>query len=123
MASKTGFYEGMQFFFVPRRMSSPEAVSVRKVGRKWVTLSNGYRFDRTSDMWRHVDGDGYSSPGKLWDTEQDYRRSLRIRGILRAIEEKFRFGNGAELLNLEDVEHAAALLGVDIGGIADAGGH
>jgi hypothetical protein len=111
------FELGMSFFFVPneRRHTSDRHVTVSKIGRRWVTLSDGNRFDRTSDNWRIVDGGGYSSPGRLWDSEQQFKDSQKVREILNAIEQRFRFGREYCNVTLEDAVQAARLLGVEVG--------
>src|SRR5688572_12649095 len=47
--------------------------SVTKVGRKWVHLTGGYRFDESMTL----DGSGYSSPGRVYLSREDYERKVR----------------------------------------------
>jgi hypothetical protein len=111
------FEVGMSFFCAlnERRHTKGGTVSIDKIGRKWVTLSDGNRFDRTSENWRIVDGGGYSSPGRLWDSEQQYRDSQKVREILDAIAQRFHFGSEHCNIALENATQAARLLGVEVG--------
>lgn len=107
---------GIPFFFVPNeRRHAGRRVTVSKIGRRWITLSDGNRFDCTSDDWRIVDGGGYSSPGRLWDSERHFENSQRVREILNAIEHRFRLGREDCNVTLENATEAARLLGVDCG--------
>ena len=48
-----------------------EEVTVERVGRKWLHISNGDRCDRETLL---ADGRGYSPPGKLWQSKDEYDR-------------------------------------------------
>jgi len=112
------FVVGMKFYFVPSdtRWRTCENVTVTKVGRKWVTLSNGFRFDKTSRWWRRTDGSGYSSPGTIWDSEDRYRESLVVSKILDAIRHQLQFSRMDDMkVTATDAIHAAKLLGVEVG--------
>ena len=111
------FAVGMRFWLVlnERRHTKDREVTIAKIGRKWVTLSDGNRFDRTSESWRIVDGGGYSSPGRLWDSKEQYEEDAQVRQIIDAIERKFRFGRDSENVSLENARQAARLLGLEVG--------
>lgn len=73
---------GQELWFVPAesRLREPYATTVAKVGRRWATLSNGYRIDLQNacrpfgECSFSVDGAGFSSPGTCWLTRDDYVR-------------------------------------------------
>lgn len=61
----------------------PEAhLSITKVGRTWVHLSNGERFDPTT---MHVDGGRYASPGRIWLSEAALKRDRTRRRLYQAL--------------------------------------
>jgi hypothetical protein len=88
-------------------------VTVTKVGRRWATLSNGYRLDLTSENWRSLYGEGYSSPGSLWDSEDQYLEYIEVQRIIRKIEKHFSFNSKAQTVSLANAREAARLLGVE----------
>jgi hypothetical protein len=49
-------------------------VLVEKVGRRWITLSNGHRIDVNS--W-YADGGKYTSPGRIYVSQEDYENTTR----------------------------------------------
>lgn len=61
----SAFAVGDKLWMVPsqRYMGDAREVTVTKVGRKWLTLDNGYRAS-AADMW--LDGGGYTSPGSCY---------------------------------------------------------
>jgi hypothetical protein len=106
----------MRFWLVlnEKRHTKDREVTISKIGRKWVTLSDGNRFDRTSENWRNVDGAGYSSPGRLWDSTEQYEEYSLVRQIIDAIQRRFRFGRDSENVSLENARQAARLLGLEV---------
>jgi len=106
---------GAVFFLVwssPRR-GKDSLVTVKKTGRRWATLSNGYRLDLTSENWRSLYGEGYSSPGSLWDSEDQYLEYIEVQRIIRKIEKHFSFNSKAQTVPLANAREAARLLGVE----------
>lgn len=55
--------------------SGVTAVSVKGVGRKWVTLSNGIRFDRSTLVATY--GGSSRSIGKVWIDRDDFETETR----------------------------------------------
>ena len=51
-------------------------IEISKVGRKWVTLKNGYRFEKTKTS---LDGGDYVSPGRIYESKQAYEDELQLR--------------------------------------------
>jgi hypothetical protein len=105
---------GAVFFLVwssPRR-GQDSLVRVTKTGRRWATLSNGYRLDLTSKHWRSLYGEGYSSPGTLWDSEDQYLEYIEVRRIILKIQNQSRIGQ-AQTVSLANAREAARLLGVE----------
>jgi hypothetical protein len=107
---------GAVFFLVwssPRR-GKDGLVTVTKTGRRWATLSNGYRLDLTSKHWRSLYGEGYSSPGTLWDSEDQYLEYIEVRRIILKIQNQPRIGQ-SQTVSLANAREAARLLG--LGGV------
>lgn len=105
---------GAVFFLVwssPRR-GKDSLVTVTKVGRRWATLSNGYRLDLTSKNWRSLYGGGYSSPGRLWDSESQFLEYIEVRRIILKIHSQPLFGQ-VQTVSLANAREAARLLGLE----------
>lgn len=49
--------------------STPEYVSITKVGRKWLELSNRYRAEKET---LKLDGGAYSSPGQCYISKEEF---------------------------------------------------
>lgn len=49
---------------------------VTKVGRVWATLESGDRFDIASGR---LDGKGYASPGRVWESSDEYLRERLLK--------------------------------------------
>lgn len=69
----------MKLFFVPfYRLSIMKYVCVSRVGRRWVYLNNGHRFDPKtySDKPPHLLTDSsFSRPhGTVWNSEEEYQQ-------------------------------------------------
>lgn len=65
-------YEVRQtYWFQGLNRNRSETVTVQSIGRKWVNLSNGHRVAKGSS---YADGGEYSSPGRLWKSEDDLNR-------------------------------------------------
>ena len=69
------FKVGQELFWVDRMRKINRAVTVEKIGRKWVYLSNHHRIDHET---MEADSGGYSSPGKCYLSEQAYLNWLFI---------------------------------------------
>jgi hypothetical protein len=85
-----------------------EKTTVTKVGRKWVTLSNGHRVSREDN---HVDGGNYASPGEVYASKQaylDWLRLLKEWGDFRA--DVHRFLKGPNNVTVEKINQARELL-------------
>lgn len=115
---KQTFVVGQTFWFRPndsRRDKHGYRVSVTKVGRRWVQLTGGMRFDQTSANWRLVDGGQYSSPGRLWESWTHCRDAINVTVIFRRIRDQSPVGSyGCDKISVENALRAAELLGVQI---------
>lgn len=85
-------------------------VTVRKVGRKWVQLSNGYRVDKETGA---ADGGQYFSPGTAYPSKEDWIRKQRRQEawtVLRlVIDQTYSI---PESVDLQSIEDAATALGL-----------
>ena len=66
-------------FTLNRRTPDVRIMEITKVGRRWITIGEGYtatRFDADT-MW--IDGKGYSSPGKIYPSESEYLAQTETR--------------------------------------------
>lgn len=104
---------GQELWFVfsgnhSRRES--HATTVKKVGRKWAALSNGYRIDVQS---LQADGAGYNSPGRAYPDRNAYEAEAerqRLWSVLRRrIDQTYRVPDG---VTAEQIKIAAASIGL-----------
>ena len=68
---------GQELIFQPyqRSVGNVNSCKVEKVGRKWITLTNGYRIDKETLV---ADGGRYSPPGCAWLSKKDYDDSIAL---------------------------------------------
>lgn len=71
------FYVGQELYYVSRnKYGSRGRVTVEKIGRKWIQMSNRYRMDRENML---ADGGNYSSPGAYYLSEEHYKEQKKLR--------------------------------------------
>lgn len=89
--------------------------TVTKIGRKWVTLGNGfrenaYRFDVDT---LELDGGDYTSPGKVYLSEEAYHQETALMGAWKVFQDRIRFfgyQTTPKGLTLADIEAASNAL-------------
>jgi hypothetical protein len=110
-----GLFVGDCLFYVANdNRRSTTTVSVVKIGRKWVELSNRNRVDIMS---LEADGGQYSSPGTAWLSEQAYRDRVALQDAWRSLRRQIDGLYGAPAgLTIEKMDQIADLLGIDRGG-------
>jgi hypothetical protein len=87
-------------------------VTVEKVGRVWLTLSNRHRVDKTTLV---ADAGAWVSPGTCWLSKEAYEHCARLRRawtVLRC--EVSNRGNIPNDVTLEDIKAAAMYLKLEI---------
>ena len=106
--AETRSYRAGETLFVVFQHSEPREMTVESVGRKWVTLDDErYRFARGS---RQLDGKGYSSPGTVYDSRQQYDAELERRKLWLRLRELTQRSAPDHLDNTQ-LEQALKLLG------------
>ena len=91
-------------------------VTVTKIGRKWVTLSNGDRFDPSKTPWR-TDGEGYSQQSHpVWlcreDAVEAARLSRSIEVLRRIVDWRYVIDLRTRVTNFDQVRRACETLGL-----------
>lgn len=90
--SNAAYHTGQKlcWVFSESRRGEPCEVEILRVGRKWLELSNRQRVDRET---LRADGRGYSSPGRCFQSREEYERiNLRAKAwdrIRRRITERW----------------------------------
>lgn len=106
------FVAGQTLFFEPDSSVCSSTrrglVDVKKVGRKWVHLSNGLR---VSAQTLEADGKGYASPGRCYFSEEE-------RNAFFALKKEWTFficrvnSGMPQGVTLERIDRARQLLGI-----------
>jgi hypothetical protein len=76
---------GQLLYYVPNatRTGRITELRVKHVGRKWATLElpllpGAREWGRCDLVTGEVDGKGYSSPGKCWNSKEEYERYAQL---------------------------------------------
>lgn len=105
--------EGDTVFFAnsdPRRTKFNGEATVAKVGRKWLTIYGGYRFDRNQDVakgYARHDSD-YGSPSSIYPSQQHYNKAVEMRHLKNRISNEL----GKRNMTDDQVLQIAEILGV-----------
>jgi len=94
-----------------QRGCDSNAVTVTKIGRKWVYLSCGGRVAKDSI---HLDGKGYCSPATLYVSEEAHDRHVATNRLLRILNTKTQFYQPPTSVSPADVIEAGRLIGIDL---------
>jgi hypothetical protein len=105
------YYVGKTLFFKGHNDAGyhDRYVEVTKIGRKWVELSNRQRVLLTSV---DVDGGEYSSPGRLYETLEDYQKELEIKKAWYSFVNCLAHTNPPEGMTLEKIDQLRVLVGL-----------
>lgn len=89
------------------------AASVTKVGRKWVTLAHGTRFDASDGC---IDGGRYSPPGKVYASQDAYAAERALSAAWWSLGEELRntYSRAQPGVTLERIAEARRLLGLEV---------
>ena len=96
------------------RKGRGEDVTITRVGRKWLELSNGLRVDKVRLV---ADGRGYSSPGTAYTSRADREARVRLHEAWSRLRIRMAAPPG-DGVTAERVAEAAKLLGLPEGGAA-----
>ncbi len=94
-----------------RRRGLGREVQITKVGRKWIDINNGqHRIDRET---LRIDGRGYSSPGRVWRTKEEYEDHAKTSQLWSSLK-RFVYDNHQipQGVTKEKILQASALLGM-----------
>jgi hypothetical protein len=107
---------GQTLWYVRHDNSRPSTgyeVVVTRVGRKWATLKDCGRIDK-STLWR--DGEGYAPPGRCWLSKDAWEQEKRVASawddLCRRISGAWR--RRPDSVTVENIAAAAALLGIEM---------
>ena len=90
------------------RKNTGEMVAITKIGRRWLSLSNGFRADAET---LYVDGGKYSAPGRCF-LSRDAREAERARNAAWAALRNSMQYKAPDKVSAKDIAHAARLLGL-----------
>lgn len=72
-------------------------VTVTKIGRKWVTLSDDRRFDPSVTPWATDGGDYSQHSHPVWRCRQDAEDAARLSRAIDALQSLMSWGRGRDL--------------------------
>ena len=99
---------GMEIFVVGYGYRKSYLETIKKVGRKWVTLANGIRFDIKT--WK-LDGNGICYP-----SEHEYSKRQELERAWDNLRNYFMFKYSRNPdVTLEQIKQAAELLKINLG--------
>lgn len=107
-----GWQVGMQVFVVRGDRPSNLRTStetITKIGRKWVTLGEGWADEQFDAETGWLNGKGYSSPGRVWASEDEYRLSLATEQAWTAMKRDMPW-NAPSHLTLDDIQRIRAII-------------
>lgn len=109
----TEYKVGHKFWWVYNTNSRTQReVTVEKVGRVWLTLSNGHRVYKTTLV--AFAGD-FASPGTCWLSKEAYEHHVRRERAWGELKSKLRDSWGVpDNVTLEDIKAAAMYLKMEI---------
>ena len=103
---------GQQLYYVSNnRRSSTQYVTIEKIGRKWIQLSNSHRVDKDTLI---ADGGNYSSPGRCYIDAEVYTKEQLRAAAWRDFKRDACSVAPHESVTLDDILQARKLLKVDL---------
>lgn len=107
------FEVNQKLWYVPYQKyhGSPRGVTIEKIGRKWITLSNGQRCDKDGN----VDGGEHMSLGKCYLDRELYDNQLARENVWKIIRDFIDYNRQSpESLTIENLVEIAFKLGIAI---------
>jgi hypothetical protein len=106
------FQVGQTVIFVGahRHNAGAKEMKITKIGRKWLSLENGYRVDRETLA---ADGAGYVSPGRAYVTREEYEAKLALENEWEGLCKVIRSSYSPTTSNIQAVREAKRLLNIE----------
>jgi len=115
MRTMSKFIAGQDLWFVHNRSYGNRSMldgyfTITKVGREWLTLSNGHRADKHT---LEVGGKGYASPGQCYLSREIYEKRMATLKAWRDFSSSIDPGNPPDGASLESIAQAIRLLNLE----------
>lgn len=109
----TEYKVGHKFWWVGSDNKRTQSeVTVTKVGRAWLTLSNGHRVDKTTLV---ADAGEFTSPGHCWESKSAFDGHASIAKAWSALQREVQLSLSVpKNVTLDDIKAAAAHLKLEI---------
>lgn len=104
------FEPGRQLYFVYRHNRNSEYVTIEKVGRRWLSLSNRCRVDKDTLI---ADGGEYTSPGRAYVSQEQYEAEAHANKLWNTLRRRIPWGRHSSI-SAADIEKAASLLRINL---------
>lgn len=105
---------GQTFWWVSSNNSrTQKEVTLEKVGRVWLTLSNGHRVDKLT--LKAFAGE-WTSPGTCWPSKAEYDKTVRLQTAWESLRRQLcnSWGGVPNNVTVEDIKAAAMYLKLEI---------
>lgn len=98
--------------WVVRRYGKGGYRTITKIGRRWVYLDSGDRFE-ADDFDMRIDGRGYSSPGRCYASKAEYERSLLINKAWSDTYSRLTYSRPGCLNDIDSINRVRELVGLE----------
>ncbi len=109
----TEITEGTELYWPPERFAPERTITVTKVGRKWLTLSNRSRADCATLRVDTSSGSGV----QLYRSKAEWEESKNHRRLWQDFKNSVERCYGTPPASKEDIKKAAAILGLNINAV------
>ena len=105
---------GQTLWYVPRH-GLPLSKTIKKIGRRWAVMDdNAYRPTRIDINTMQADGNGYSSPGECYLSEDAYLERCRMLEAWRILTDRLDRWHPPQGMTESDIHKVAELCGVTL---------
>ena len=107
---------GQVLWYVPSdRRDKPRFETITKIGRKWITVRDGWKWIRLDmEDGLRADGGAYNSPGRAYLTEGEYVKELILNQEWNDFASRVKPQSRPEKVTMEDIWKVREILFKDV---------
>lgn len=104
---------GQKLWLVPiRGFGQPHEVTVGRLGRKWAYIGEGRSEQAFDPDSGYLDGKGYSSPGRLYRSQEHYEDMVAAEKAWQRLVSELRYMSPPANVGISQICEARKLLGI-----------